>query len=383
MTTWLPSMALLVWSVRDLARRPWEAVLSAAALAALVVVGATALLLTQAVSETGSRMLADAPALVVRRINAGGWAPMPVDDTVSSAAAVAGVIAVRPRIWGVVGGPERPLTLVGTPESLTSGLAVEGIVRPPSRGEVILGPGVDAGDFLQLTGAARLTLEVVGRMNPAAGMVTHDLVLTHPDDARRLLGIGAGYVSDLTVDVFHDQEIEAIVPDLARAFPWPVQISTRRQAIAQFSGGLMRRGGLVCLALVPAVLALALILAGRLKHAAALSREAGLLKAFGWTTTDLVHLHLVQAVLTGLASVMVGLWIAYALVFWPGATWPGQLFFGWRLRSPALCLDTAGATPVLAVIGALVFLPYLAASLWPVLRAAAVDPVDVIQRDYV
>jgi ABC-type lipoprotein release transport system permease subunit len=162
-----------------------------------------------------------------------------------------------------------------------------------------------------------------------------------------------------------------------------VHISTRQEAIAQFCGGLMRRGGLVCLALVPAVLALALILAGTLTHAAARRHEAGLLKAFGWTTTDLVHLHLVQAILIGLPSVMVGLLIAYALVFWPGATWPGSLFFGWKLRSPHLCLDTRGAGLILAVIGALVFLPYLAASLWPVLRTAAVDPVDVIQRDYV
>jgi hypothetical protein len=383
MRPWLPGIALLAWSVRDIARRPWEAVLSASALAALVVVGATALLLTQAVSETGTRLLADSPALVVRRINAGGWAPMPADDAVRSAAAVAGVTAARPRIWGVVSSPEGPLTLVGTPESLTSGLTAEGIERPPSRGEVVVGPGVDAGDVLQLTGAARSTLKVVGRMNPTTSMVAHDLVLTHPDDARRLLGIGAGYVSDLALDVFHDQEIEAIVPDLSKAFPWPVQISTRRQAIAQYSGGLMRRGGLVCLALVPGILALALILAGKLKHAAALSQEAGLLKAFGWTTTDLVHLHLVQAVLTGLPAVMAGLLIAYALVFWPGATWPGRLFLGWGLRSPELYLDTAGAGPVLAVIGALVFLPYLAASLWPVLRTAAVDPVDVIQRGHV
>jgi ABC-type lipoprotein release transport system permease subunit len=282
-----------------------------------------------------------------------------------------------------VNGPEGSLTLVGTPESLTSGLAAGGIERLPSKGEVVLGPGIDAGDVLQLTGAARSALKVVGRMTPATSMVTHDLVLTHPDDARRLLGIGEGYVSDLAVDVFHDQEIEAIAPDLSRAFPWPVQISTRREAIAQFSGGLMRRGGLVCLALVPAVLALGLILAGTLKHAAAHSQEAGLLKAFGWTTTDLVHLQLVQAILTGLPAVMVGLSIAYALVCWPGATWPGRLFFGWKLRSPELCLDTGGAGLVLAVIGALVFLPYMAASLWPVLRTASVDPVDVIQRDYV
>jgi hypothetical protein len=320
MTTWLPSIALLAWSVRDIARRPWEAVFSASALAALVVVGAAPLVLTQAVSETGTRLLADSPALVVRRINAGGWAPMPADDAVRSAAAVAGVIAVHPRIWGLVNGPEGPLTLVGTPESLTSGLAAGGVERLPSKGEVVLGPGIDAGDVLQLTGAARSALKVVGRMTPATSMVTHDLVLTHPDDARRLLGIGDGYVSDLAVDVFYDQEIEAIVPDLSRAFPWPVQISTRREAIAQFCGGLMLRGGLVCLALVPAVLALGLILAGMLKHVAAHAQEAGLLKAFGWTTTDLVHLQLVQAILTGLPSVMVGLSIAYALVFWPGAT---------------------------------------------------------------
>ena len=128
-----------------------------------------------------------------------------------------------------------------------------------------------------------------------------------PQMPDNILGICQGYASDLVVDVFHENEAEALLPDLAAAFPWPVRVTTRREAAGIYSAGLARRSGLVYMTLIPAVLALAFIVAGAGKNHSARRYEAGLYKAFGWTTPDIFRLQLLKALLSGVPAVSCGL----------------------------------------------------------------------------
>jgi ABC-type lipoprotein release transport system permease subunit len=213
-------------------------------------------------------------------------------------------------------------------------------------------------------------------------MAAHDLVLLHPKDARQILGIAPGYASDVAVDVFHENEAEAILPDLARAYPWPVRLITRQEAAGIYSAGPARRSGLVYMTLIPALLALALIVVSANKNQSARRYEVGLYKAFGWTTPDIFRLQLLKALLSGAPATAVGLVLAYGLVLWPGVSWPGYLLLGWKQHPPVLYLDASGALLVLLEIALLIFLPYLAAALWPALKAAAADPQDFLERDF-
>ena len=127
-----------------------------------------------------------------------------------AARAVLGVVSVKPRIWGIVNGPDGPLTIIGVAPGHPCRQAYKNLLpRLPGPGQAIVGPGVAAGesaDILQLEGAMRGTYQVIGRLPDKTGIFTHDLVLLNAQDARRLISLPDGYASDLAVEVFHEEE---------------------------------------------------------------------------------------------------------------------------------------------------------------------------------
>ena len=373
----------LAWAVRDTFRQPLEALLLFLALASLALVLGTVLLLGQTLAGTTERLLKNAPSLVVRRVSPGGWAPMPAEDAVRIAKSVPGVIGVRSRIWGTVAGPAGPVTVYGI-ERLSPQDGFPEHINQPSVGHAILGPGVPVKrdtDVIKLSGVNDRVLKVAAVLDSRMSIVINDLILLHPQDARYILGIQPGYVSDVAVDVFHENEAEALLPDLTKAYPWPVRLIPRREAAGIYSSGLARRSGLAYMTLVPALLALAYIVIGTLKHQHARRYEVGLYKSFGWTTLEIFRLQLLKALTIGLPAVVCGLAVAYASVLWPGVAWPGYLFLGWKNQPPLLYLDTSGAVLVLLEVFLLVCLPYLTAAIWPALKAATADPQEILERE--
>jgi hypothetical protein len=356
----------------------------AAALALLLTVGGTVLLLGQGLSQTARRLLSQGPDLVVRRLNAGGWAPLPVAEALAAARGVPGVTGARARVWGVAAGPAGPLMVIAWGSATLPPGGDAGRLAVPRPGEALLGPGVDPGPDprrLPLAAAAALEFRPLGRLPAETALLAQDVVLLHPADARRLLGLAPGEAVDLAVEVFHAEEAAALLPELAAAFPWPVRITARSEAIGLYAGGLARRGGLVLIAGIPAVLALVLVVAGAVREAVGRRREVGLLKALGWTTGDVVRLQVYRALLIALPAACLGMLAAYALVLRPGVSWPGSLLFGWRTAPPRLYLDPAGALLTLLELGALVLGPYLAAVLLTSLQGAAADPQDLLKGE--
>ena len=375
------SFPLFAWSVRDLFRYPIETILLFLSMVALVSILGAALLLSQALSSTAGRLLKDSPSVVIRRVNPIGWSVLPAKESMRLASSVPGVLLAGTRIWGTANGPGGPLTVFGFDElNRLSDLAQS--VPLPKRGEAVVGAGIatdETSEVLKLAAQNTLILKITGTLDAKTSMVAHDMVLVHPDDARRLFGIAEGYASDLIVDVFHETEADAILPDLSRAFPWPVRMTTRNEAIGIYGSASARRSGIVYIAIIPAMLALAFIVFGVFKGQITQSCNVGLFKALGWTTTNIFQMQLFKALVIGIPAVTTGMVVSYGLVFRSGSSWPGYLFFGWIDRSPQLFLNTSGAILTLIEIVLLIFLPYLAAALWPAVRAAVSDPQDFLE----
>ena len=375
------SFPLLAWSARDLSRYPIDTALLFLAIFALVAILGTALLLSQAISTTAGLILRDSPAVVVRRVNPVGWSALPVQESIRLARSVPGVLHASARIWGLANSPGGTVTVFGFDDSNRRGGIADNIPLP-KQGEAVIGAGVRmAGDpdFIQLSGHDTLTLKIIEALNAKTSIVAHDLVLINPADARKLCGIAEGFASDLTIEVFHKAEAEAILPDLAKVFPWPVRMTTRSEAIGIYTSASTRRGGIAYIAIIPGILALALIMVGVVKGQMVKTCNVGLYKALGWTTTNIFRMQLLKALVIGIPAVSAGMVVSYALVFWPGASWPGNLFFGWDKNPPQLFLNASGAFLVLIEMAALVFLPYLTAALWPILRASIADPQDLLE----
>jgi len=376
---------LLVWSAREALRRPADALLPGLALFCLVACVGAVLLLARSLEATAERVLERGPSLVVRRFSPEGWKPLPAEEALALARAVPGVRRAWTRAWGLVSGPDGPLTVVGVSPDLDPSGPGSLPFPLPSAGEAVAGPGVSrpAGHApLVLEGAVPIAFRLrEGPLPPRTGLWLHDAVLVDRRDAERLLGLPRGHASDLVVEVFHPGEEEALAPDLAAVFPWPVRITTRSEALGILKGVLAGKSGIVSVLYLPAILALVLLCAGAARDRAGTRREIGLRKAMGWTSGDLVRVHLYRALVVGVPFTVLGFAAAYAAVFVPGVRWPGSLFFGWPGNGPALTLDPTGALAVLLSTGALVLLPWLAASVWPAMSRSAADPLDLIRGE--
>lgn len=371
---------MLLWAARDVLRRPGESALLGLALLAVIVVVAVPLLLTQATGATATRILAAAPDLVLRRVNAVGWEPLPAEETRAIAASVPGITGVTARIWGVVRGPSGPVTVVAA----TSDSRKNSVVPTPPAGGAVVGPGVIAGKppaALELRGRKTQTLTVVARLPEELGIVAQDLVFTTEADARSLLGMPPGYASDLALDVFYPPEAGALIADLAKALPWPVQVATRAEAVGLFAAAMARRGAISTVAAVPCLLAIGLLIAAVVRQHLGRRHEIGLLKALGWTSGDIVRVQVVRALVIGVPATVTGMLLAALLVFRPGLNWPAMLLLGWSSAPPNLVLATEGALPLLLVTAGLVLLPFLTATLVPSLKAATADPLDLLERE--
>jgi len=375
------SFPLFAWSVRDISRYPHETILLFLSIATLITILGTALLLSQALSTTAGLILKDSPTIVVRRVNPVGWSALPSQESIRLARSVPGVLQAEVRIWGTATSHEGAVTVFGFDESHRLGNFTK-ILPLPKRGEAIIGAGItkteDLG-IIQLTSHTTLNFKVIETLNAKTSLVAHDLVLVNPDDARQLFGIADGFASDMIIDVFHETEADAILPDLSKVFPWPVRMTTRKEAIGTYVSAWARRSGIIYFTIIPGLLALALIVVGVVKSQMVQSCNVGLYKAFGWTTSNIFQMQFLKALIIGFPAGTAGMIASYALVFWPGAAWPGSLFFGWNDTPPPLFLNASGAFLVLIEIVGLIFLPYLAAVLWPALRAAIADPQDFLE----
>ena len=359
-----------------------EALLLALAVTLTIAILGTLLLFPRALYDTIERLLDASPAVVVRRVNATGWQPLPVQEALSAVRNVIGVVSVRPRVWGVVSAPHGPVTVLGLPPEYLARGYTHQIERLPSRGQALVGAGVLSAQIaktITLEGAVSRPFEIIGRLPDQTSIFTHDLVLLNMADARQLIGLPEGYASDLAVAVFHEDEQSAILSDLTTAFPWPVQCLTRHHSAGMYASGLNRGSTLSAITVIPAVLAVCLLVMVNIRLTMGRQSELGIMKSMGWTTGTIVRLQLYRTLSVGLPSAAVGLGLALFMVYGPGNTWIGKVFLGWETLPPKLYLPPQGALTVLLEVAGLILVPVVVSALGPAIKSATTDAYALIE----
>ncbi len=355
------------------------------ALSLLTFFSAASLLVFQALEDTTRQLLDNAPDVVVRRLNAGGWAPIPIKDAMAAVSEIPGVIDPRPRLWGTVSSSQGPLTILAIDSSMTR--RIKGKHLPvPGRGQIIVGNGVRRrlkgdGKDLTLASARSRTFRIIATLPDTVDMAAFDLVLADAEDTRYLLDIPKEMASDVALNVFHSNEARVLREELAEGFPWPVHVALKEEAQKNAAGAFALKGGLQISIFTPGILALILLISAGGNDVLARRSEVGLLRTLGWTGYDLFRMQLFRAVFTCVPSVTMGIAVAYAAVFSPGGQWVGRLLLGWSRTAPAYYLSSMGAGLILMELSALLVIPYILASLWPVLFLAAQDPLTQLKGE--
>lgn len=372
---------MVVWAARDLRRQPVQTVILFASLATLTLLMGMLLILHQTMAEATQRLTAETPAMVVQRVDTQGRLPIPVDAAVTRIAGIAGVLRPRGRVWGIAQSLQGPVIVLGATREVLDRLP-DG-APAPAPGQALAGPGVPDGmDMLSLTppGRPARVFRIIHRMPLKNGLTLQKTLVLHLADARALFGLAEGQASDLALDVFHDEEAPSMVSEIAKALDWPAQITTRREQMGRRLSDLSRRAGLLLWTFVPAMLAMALLVAALGAWGRQRRWETALFKAVGWTTRDILQLFLYRGLLVGLPAVVSGTVCAVGLLDLPGMDGVAHLLFDWDGPPPFLFFRLQAGLTGLFFVALMAGLPFMTAVFWSGWRAATADPADVLME---
>lgn len=382
--------SILAFALGALARRKARSFALGGGLVFAVALVSAVVFLTEALRREADRAEDVQPDIVVQKLVGGRPTTIAKGDR-ERLVDIPSVRSVTARAWGYVFLPslQGNVTIVGTNDgaaALTTASATldEGRDLVPGRHEMIAGSelakffGMRPGDRLNLPSvdADAPALTLVGTFRASLDLWTADVLMCDEADARALLGLPEGEATDLAVVLSNPQEAKVVAAEVAARIPGSRVIERDLLArVHRLAYG--RRAGLVLGATLPALLAL-LVLAWDRASGVGLEekKEIAVLKAVGWSTSDVLWAKLFESLLVGAAATALGLALAYVWVFVFGAPGLRAALVGWSSLYPRSSLTPAVDVAQLLGISLAVLGPFALLSVVPAWRAATADPVD-------
>ena len=376
--------ALLAYALGAMRRRAGRNLAIALGLAVVVLAFATVLFTSEGLRAMSQRYAEDAPSLTVERLVGGRASLVDVAD-VSRVESIASVRGVTPRVWGYLylAALEANVTIVSSRDTMALGVDSLGDGDAIFGADVAHSLGLRAGDRVAVSAATSAPDEVpmprflrVRTLLPReSALVGGDLVIVNEASARELLGVPADRATDLAVDVFPPEESTVVAGAIVDALGGGARVIDRESLGRSFELTFDARAGLLAATLLPALLAFLLLAWERLTGLSDEERrEIGVLKAIGWTTSDVLWARLWEAGLVALAGSLLGLALAYVHAFVLGAPLLAPALFGWSNVRPALVITPSSDPMGLVMLLAAIVVPFAGISIVPAWRAANVDP---------
>ena len=386
-------LSILAFALRSLARRKARAFALGGGLAFAVALVAAVVFLTESLRAEAERAHAAHPDIVVQRLVGG----RPTTLSTADAAKLTDIPSVRtvtPRVWGYVFLPslQGNVTIVGTskgaqPLSIANGVLAEGRDIAPGAHEMIAGAelarflGMRPGDELGLptTNPDAHALKLVGTFRSSLDLYTADVLVCDEEDARALLVLPPGDATDLAITLSNAAEARVVARTITEKLPG-ARVIERDLLARVYHLAYGRRAGFVLGASIPAILALLVLAWDRASGIGPDERkEVAVLKAVGWSTSDVLWAKLFESLLVGASATALGLLLGYAWIFWLGAPGLRPALVGWSVLYPRAALTPAVDLAQLLAISLAVMGPFALLSIVPAWRAATTDPLDTMR----
>lgn len=377
MKPWIEKQRHLIdFTAQSLARRKGKSLGLLVVYTLLVFVLASVALYTHALRNEATRVLAGTPEIVLQRLIAGRHDLVP-PGYIEKIGRIRGVQKIEGRLWGYYYDSVLKANytfMVPADREIAPGEIVVGPALERTR-ELSAGNGVS---FRAYTGALH-TFIVAEVLPHESELVSADLVLMNEADFRRFFAYPDGHHTDIALWVANPLEVRNVGIKLLDALPDSRPI-LREEVLRTYASIFDWREGMMLALLSAAILAFGIF---AWEKAAGLSaeekREIGILKAIGWETGDVIAMKFWEGFLVSLLAFLVGYVAAYVHVFHFDFTLFAPVLKGWAVLYPSFALTPQIDGLQVATLFVFTVLPYTAATLVPIWRAATTDP-DTVMR---
>jgi ABC-type lipoprotein release transport system permease subunit len=386
-------LSILGFALRALSRRKARAFALGGGLAFAVALVAAVIFMTEALRGEAERAHAAHPDIVVQKLVGG----RPTTISAAEAAKIADIASVRsvtPRVWGYFFLPslQGNVTIIGAakgakPLTIANGVLAEGRDITPGEHEMIAGAelatflGLRPGDELGLPSwnFDAHALKLVGTFRSSLDLYTADVLICDEDDARALLDLPRGDATDLAVTLSNTAEARVVARTITERLPG-ARVIERDLLARVYHLAYGRRAGFVLGASIPAILALLVLAWDRASGLGPDERkEIAVLKAVGWSTSEVLWAKLFESLLVGASATALGLLLGYAWIFWLGAPGLRPALVGWSVLYPRAALTPSVDLAQLLGISLSVMGPFALLSVVPAWRAATTDPLETMR----
>ena len=333
-----------------------------------------------------------APDITVQYMQSGRQSLIPL-SYVRSISALEGIDRVVPRVWGYVGTGKNVLIIMGidlrnmtTSNADTFAIGEGAFLTATTRGSIVLGNvaalalSVKVGDtvtFLSET-MRPVQFQVVGIFDSTANVYAADLILMNIDDARNYFGIPQDKASDLCVYVKNPRQVNKIANELS--YLPSLRVLSKDIIGRSYESIYGSRSGFFTATWQILLLAMALIALNQFTVVGSESMfEVGVLKALGFSTSNIISIRLIESSIIGVFSASLGmtLGVVYDSVFdAPGLK---EYMLGWAQLYPSFRIPVYISPSSVFLIFAVTLIPLLFSTVVPSWKNAIVDP-DIAMR---
>jgi ABC-type lipoprotein release transport system permease subunit len=254
-------------------------------------------------------------------------------------------------------------------------------------GETIVGEGVARvrklvpGGYLFLVSpeGKLLKLRVKEMLSTASALVSSDLVLVSEADFRSFYGLGPDAFTDIAMTVSNPQEVSKVAEKASLRLPG-FRFVTRADMLRTYEALFSWREGLLLAVFSGALLAFVILAWDKASGLSAEERrEIGILKGIGWDTGDVIAMKMWEGGLISVTAFLAGTVLAYGHIFLFSASLLEPVLKGWSTLYPQFPLTPSVDALELSTLAFFSIVPYMAAIVVPVWRAASADP-DAVMR---
>ncbi len=385
---------LLDFTLYSLLRRKWKILFLMLLFSYLVFLFSSVLLLTGAIKNEAKKGVRALPDITIQRLTAGRQVPIPAAYG-EKLREVFGIEEIEPRIWGYyfVASTQANYTILGYDNERDAWKGLGRIVLQGTsgvslgEGEAILGEGILKDRYLRLGQTLSLdtpsqttkSFQVVGAFKGVTNLLTYDVILLNQRDAREILGVEEGFVTDFSVYISNKNEITTVAKKIMQILPG-TRVVIKNQLARTYDMVYSWRSGFTLITLLGCLFAFAMMVWERASGLSAEEkREIGILKATGWDTSDILIMKSWEGLGISFTSFVAGLIGSYVFTFVLGAPLLKSLILGWSVLYPPFTFTPSVSLDQILVLLSLTVVPYLIATVIPSWRAATVDPDTVIR----
>ena len=369
-----------------------------------VMILASMTFLATGISSDASASAAFAPDITVENMTAGRPAAIPLSD-VQAISNMTGVAKVVPRTWGYVDYNNKIYTIMGIdaknmpiPQDINFVISSGQFLSSDQPNSAIVGKNIadslnlKLGDVLTLesqNGLENYSFAITGIFSTNVNLYTSDLILVNIKAANQFFSEYQGCVTDLCVYVT-DQNNQPIVPGSLvkentnaanqvaaeiEAYNPLLRVVTQYNIREDSASVYGLRSGYVSIVWYVLLLSVILLALNQATAAGAdMRKEVGILKALGFSTSNILEIRFLEILILGFAAATIGILAAiiYDVAF--GAPIIGSFLLGWSAVYPGFPLPINVSASNVAILYATAILPLFIGSLIPAWRSAVTEP---------